>query len=188
MRFATPTSDQLTNLSRGLSETAVDGLYHEFGVFKGTTINHIAEFIGQDKTVHGFDWFEGLTTDWMGPGSKGDFSAKGVIPEVRGNVQLHVGLFAEALPPFLDAHAGPASFVHIDCDIYQSTREIFEILEARFVEGSVIVFDEFLNYPPFEDHEFKAFYEFIEKTAFGFECISYTERGCSVGVKLGAEK
>ena len=41
----------------------MDGLYCEFGVASGRTINFIAER-APDRTIHGFDSFEGLPQDW----------------------------------------------------------------------------------------------------------------------------
>jgi hypothetical protein len=35
-------------------------------------------------------------------------------------------------------------------------------LADNIVSGTVIVFDEFYNYPGFEEHEFKAFQEFLD--------------------------
>lgn len=40
----------------------VDGLYCEFGVWRGLTINYIAS--RSDHTIHGFDSFDGLPEDW----------------------------------------------------------------------------------------------------------------------------
>lgn len=46
-------------LTRSLDKVEFDGLFMEFGVFKGKSINYIASQIG-DKTVYGFDSFEGI--------------------------------------------------------------------------------------------------------------------------------
>lgn len=48
-----------------------DGLYLEFGVFQGTTINYIAQQ-KENETIYGFDSFEGLPEDW-GNIKKGTF-------------------------------------------------------------------------------------------------------------------
>jgi hypothetical protein len=60
------------------------------------------------------------------------------------------------LPPHL-----PIALLHIDCDLYSSTKTIFELLSDRIVPGTVIVFDELVNYPAFKKHEVLAFYEFL---------------------------
>ena len=67
------------------------------------------------------------------------------------------GLFDDTLPSFAKTHTQPVSFLHVDCDLYSSTKAIFDILGDQIVEGTVIVFDEYFNYPGWQHHEFKAF-------------------------------
>jgi len=138
--------------------TIVDGLVLEFGVFSGLTINHLAQLTTQ--TVHGFDSFEGLPEDWRPNFQKGVFRRDG-LPEVRDNVRLHVGWFDKTLPGFVHEHAGPVGFLHVDCDLYSSTRTIFHWLADRIIPGTIIVFDEYFNYVGWRNHEYKAFKEFI---------------------------
>lgn len=135
------------------------GLFLEFGVFSGTSINF---FAGQkpDALFHGFDSFEGLPDDWNGwVAERGRF--KTGLPETRSNVQLHVGWFNESIPVFANEHPDEKiAFLHIDCDLYESTKTVFDLLGDRIIKGTVIVFDEFLNYPAWKLHEYKAFMEF----------------------------
>jgi hypothetical protein len=165
-----------------LSQTRVDGLICEFGVYSGITVNHIAGLV-PDKDVHGFDSFEGLPENW-GPAPKGLFSTKGELPAVKDNVQLHVGFFAETLPEFISEHRLPVSFVHIDSDLYSSAKTILDTLSSRIVAGSILVFDEFFNYPEWQDHEYKAFMEFVSDFNVDYEYIAYTDRGYSVGILI----
>ena len=65
------------------------------------------------------------------------------------------------MPEFLKNTEEEAAFIHVDCDIYEATREIFTWFADRIVPGTVIVFDEYFNYPGWRQHEFKAFQEFI---------------------------
>jgi hypothetical protein len=171
-------------LAHCLDEVAVDGLYLEFGVYSGTTINFIASRVA--ATVHGFDSFEGLPEQW-GNVPAGKFTRHGDLPEVRDNVALHVGWFDKTLPDFLEANGGNAAFIHIDSDLYSSARTVLESLRPRIVPGTVIVFDEFFNYPGWQEHECKAFQEFIRSTGLAFRYISYASRGFSVGVKIVAD-
>jgi hypothetical protein len=137
----------------------VDGLYLEFGVRSGGTINHIARR-NQRRTVHGFDSFDGLPEPWAGyTMDAGAFSGEG-IPSVDANVELHVGWFDATLPGFLESHDGDVALVHIDSDIYSSAKTVLDNLAPRIRPGSVIVFNEYFNYPNWKQHEFKAFQEF----------------------------
>ncbi|MCP5504337.1 MAG: hypothetical protein H7A41_04200 [Chlamydiales bacterium] len=46
-------------------------------------------------------------------------------------------------------------------------------LEENIVPGTIIVFDEFYNYPSAENHEFKAFMKFLEQTELQTEYLAY---------------
>lgn len=144
-----------------LSEVEIkDGLYLEFGVFQGTTINYIASQKEND-TIYGFDSFEGLPEDW-GDIKKGTFNMEN-LPDVRANVSLVKGWFSQTLPEFIKAHNKPVSFMHIDCDLYSYAKDIFNALASNICPGTVIFFDEYFNYPEWKENEYKAFQEFCEK-------------------------
>jgi hypothetical protein len=154
-------------------QSFVPGIVAEFGVFSGKTINQIAQrFPG--RKIHGFDSFEGLSHDWRLTGSKykisrNMFATHGKLPAVGENVDLIKGYFEESLPRFLKEHPEPISFLHIDCDIYESTKVVFDLCEERIVSGTVIVFDEFFDYL----HEARAFFEFLQRTGRKYEWLGH---------------
>lgn len=151
-----------------LKARRVKGLVLEFGVAGAHSINFLADQL-PGEAIYGFDSFEGLPEDWTNTYKKGHFAQ--TLPEVRGNVELVVGWFDRTLPGFLAAHPGPVSYLHVDCDLYSSTRTIFNLLADRIVPGTVIVFDEFFNYPTWREHEYKAFMEFVEANGIGFRYL-----------------
>ena len=154
--------DDIAVLNGALRDASPDGLHLEFGVRTGRSINHIARRC-PNVTVHGFDSFEGLPEAWTGwTVDRGGFGGEG-LPKVEPNVELHVGWFDDTLGPFLADHPGDVSFVHIDSDIYSSARTILRGLATRMRPGSVIVFNEYFNYPNWKQHEFRAFQEFCEE-------------------------
>ena len=148
-----------------------DTLWLEFGVASGCTINYISKFT-QD-TVYGFDSFEGLPEKWRDGFEKGAFSSDGYTPSVNSNVSLVKGWFDQTLPDFVKTQNKKVSFVHIDADLYSSTKCIFDNLKNYFDNDCIIVFDELLNYPGFdgETGELKAFYEFISENNVDYEWI-----------------
>jgi len=154
-----------------------EGLVVEFGVANGASLRHLAGLTS--RRVHGFDSFGGLPEDWSGTREKtGAFTQRGKLPKVPANVTLHPGWFNETLPGFVAANPGPAAFIHVDCDIYSSTVTIFEALRERIGRGTVILFDEYFNYPGWRAHEYKAFQEFIASTGLAYEYIGVSaEKG-----------
>ena len=158
MSLANSFPDAMALLTHAMSIRKIDGQILEFGVASGKTINHLAALT--DQRIHGFDVFSGLPENWRTGFSAGMFG-RNDLPVVNKNVELIVGLFDETLDQFLDTNNQPISLIHIDCDLYASTKTIFEKLKNLIVPGTVIIFDEYLNYPGWQQHEFKAFQEFI---------------------------
>jgi hypothetical protein len=156
------------------------GLYLEFGVYKGATINLIASLT--ESAVHGFDSFDGLPEYWREDFDKGAFKVS-ALPVVSPNVVLHKGWFSETLPPFLANCTEAVSFLHVDCDLYSSTKTIFSALAGRLVPGTIIVFDEYFNYPGWKEGEYKAFMEFVSSDR-RFEYLAYNSLAAQVAVRL----
>lgn len=184
--------DEIGVISHGLRQVTVDGLFMEFGVRSGRTINHIAAR-RPNVTVHGFDSFEGLPEAWAGyTMDKGAFGGEG-IPEVESNVRLHVGWFDETLPTFLSEHTGAreqdVAFIHIDSDIYSSAMTILTELAPRFRPGSVIVFNEYFNYPNWKQHEFRAWQEFCDDRDVVYEYLAWGMYEASVVIRsIGSDR
>lgn len=146
-------------------------LWLEFGVASGNTVNYISNFTN-DK-VYGFDSFEGLPEKWRNGFEKGAFSSCGYLPQVNDNVELIKGWFNETLPEFIENHNKKVSFIHIDSDLYSSTKCILDNLKNYIDDNCIIIFDELVNYPGFdgETGELKAFYEFITENNVEYEWI-----------------
>jgi Macrocin-O-methyltransferase (TylF) len=153
-----------------------DTLWLEFGVFGGRTINYIADFASPGK-VHGFDSFEGLPEDWRDCFGKGAFNMNGALPQVKSNVELVKGWFEDTLPKFVQAELTDknkkVSFLHLDADLYSSTKCILNELKDHFADDCIVVFDELLEYPGFdgETGELRAFYEFTIENTVKYEWI-----------------
>ena len=150
-------------------------LFLEFGTYKGESINLCSKLM-PEVNFYGFDTFEGLSESFS-IWKRGRFDIKGKLPKVNKNVSLIKGYFNETLPKFLEEHKEKASFIHIDCDLYSSTKTIFDNIYDRIVPNTVIQFDEYYNYPGWRNHEFKAFQEFCKKYSVEYEYIgiSYTQ-------------
>ena len=68
------------------------------------------------------------------------------------NAQIVVGLFADTLPAFDFSAIGPIGLVHLDADLYSSTKIALEHVGPFLRPGCYMVFDEFHSYKGCEQH------------------------------------
>jgi len=171
-----------------LAAVAIDGHYMEFGVFTGGTIRFIARRIGQ-RLIHGFDSFKGLPEAWSGFNlGRGAFDLEGQLPRVPSNVRLHRGSFEESLPKWLRDNPGQVAFIHLDCDLYSSTKTALSLIAPRVVNGTLILFDEYFNYANWEQHQFKAFQEFVQEHRVKYAYLGFARQQVAVRViSIGAD-
>ena len=169
-------------LLRALETAPREGLTLECGVYFGRSLRVIAAHT--HGVTHGFDSFQGLPEAWSEREGAGAYSTAGRLPKVPGDVALHPGWFQDTLPPFLAANPEPVRLLHIDCDIYGSTRTVLEHVAPRLAPGSVIVFDDFLGYPGYEAHELRAFEEFAARSGIGWELVAACLMGREVAIRI----
>lgn len=171
----------LFDATLGRVDPRLKGMYCEFGVWKGTTINYIASKV--PGPVDGFDSFEGLPETWR-PGFEAGAFKVDALPQVLPNVRLHKGWFKDSLPVFKKDHPEPLAFGHCDADLYSSTKDVFDALGDRMVAGTVLQFDEFFNYPGWREGEWKAFSEFCQARQAEIEYIGYVPDNEQVAVRI----
>jgi len=153
-----------------------DELLLDLGVWIGWSTRLMSD--ASDRTVCGFDTFEGLVEDWQIDDQilvkRGTFSLTeplaqrlirdtGVslqdgLPAALGRkVQFIRGSTYATLAPFLaERPSAPIRLFHMDLDTYESCLHALETCKDRFIEGSILVFDEYLV----TNGEMLAFYEF----------------------------
>jgi hypothetical protein len=141
-------------------QAPAEGVFVECGVYHGFSLNRLAGW--SDREMHGFDSFEGLPEAWKPGEPAGSYSTHGKLPDVPGGVQLHPGWFEQSLPRFACELDQPIALLHIDCDLYSSTTTVLENLGGQLHSEAVIVFDDFLGFPGYRDHEFRAAHEYFE--------------------------
>ncbi|MCV7056713.1 class I SAM-dependent methyltransferase [Mycolicibacterium gilvum] len=156
-----------------------DGLVLDLGVWIGWSTRLTADASG--RPVYGFDTFEGLVEDWQVDDQlvikRGTFSLTeplaqrfitdtgvtlrdGLPPALGRPVEFIKGSTYDTLEPFLASKpAAPIALFHMDLDTYESCLHALETCKDRFVEGSILVFDEYLV----TNGEMLAFYEFQRK-------------------------
>ena len=164
--------------------TIKDGLNLAFGVSFGTSLKKFAPLLSP-QTVYAFDWFYGLPEKWEQHHDVGTFSTGGVPPtDLPPNVELVVGLVEDTLDDFLLAHKEIVSFVHFDLDLYKPTKFCLTKLTPRFVDGTVLLFDEIAIREYHIAHEGRAFTEFLKETPFDFEVVGCRSDGLAQAFRL----
>ena len=151
------------NIILALVERAasVPGDQAECGVFRGSTLVPTAIFLKQrniKKHVFGFDSFQGfdesVEKDMALGGSKDQQRKVGGFSEtsqelvngklkmfgVDKNVTLVPGYFRDSLVRAADKRF---SFVHLDCDTYDSYKDCLSFFYLRLNAGGIVLFDEY---------------------------------------------
>lgn len=138
----------------------------EFGVATGTTLAMIAKVL----PVIGFDSFNGLPEDWRDGFKRGmfrDVRPAGEIP----NATIVEGLFSDTLPGY--DWPDHVALIHLDADLYSSTREALIATAGCIQDGTYLVFDEFFGYDESHLHEQRAFAEFVEETGLTYAVVGH---------------
>lgn len=183
MRNAKTCSSRLEVMRTAFDATRQSGFICELGVYRGQSLNEIAKHYPLEY-IHGFDTFTGLPEFWRNGFPEGAFDASSEKLAFEKNCILHKGLFSETLPVFLEQTMDQARLVHVDCDLYSSSISALRILAPRIRAGTVIVFDEYFNYPGWQTHEHKAFLEFLDMTGRDCEYIAFNKTGQQVAVLI----
>jgi hypothetical protein len=183
MPAARPFPSPHSTLEHALTLAPQGGMALEFGVYAGTTLKIIATARG-GEAVYGFDSFEGLPETWRSGYPAGTFGVES-LPDVPGS-ELVVGWFDDVLPGFMAEHPGPVDFLHVDCDLYSSAKTVLDLVGPRLRAGSIVVFDEYFNYPGWQEHEHRAWMEYVELKGLRFGYEGYTVDHEQVIVKVTA--
>lgn len=188
---ALPLESDAEILHYASNEVSINGIYVELGTGLGRTTNLIAA-LNPKKRLYTFDSYLGHPADW----DRGDrvipkdffaWPPDEKLPLFLQNVCLIKGWFADTLPSFIAAQTEPIAFLHIDCEIYESTAQALEILGPKITDGTIILFDEFYNYPNYQSHEYKAFHEFLAKYCLDAEYLAYNRFHEQVVVRISSK-
>jgi hypothetical protein len=158
----------------------------QFGVSSGHSARKIVTHLPKSNRLFLLDSFKGLPSDWnKGKMKKGTFS-NAVIPSFKEkNVYIIQSLFKDAYDK-LKAYGINITFAHIDCDLYESAVDALKLIEWYFYKECYLLFDEFYNYPEYEKHEYKAFFEFTKKYDLSYQSLFKTA-GNQVAFKIWRE-
>jgi len=177
------TNTRINLFKKSLEAITVEGMNMEFGVMSGGTINSISNII-PNKTVYGFDSWLGLPDDFTARYPAGVFVQE--IPKTfNPNVELVVGMIETTLPRFLERHPEKIAFVHMDVDIYSSTKYVLDTLAPRIQVGTVIQFDEIFEAEEgwWYLGEFNAWNDFVKEHNVEYEYVGWM-KSCHCSFKI----
>ena len=124
------------------TQSRLPGDMAEVGVFEGATARLICEAKGE-RSLHLFDTFSGLPADSHRDAGVHRLhqyacsrrSVENYLAPFE-NVFIHEGRFPESAQ---DLPERQYSFVHLDVDLYQSTRDCLEYFYSRLLPGGAII-------------------------------------------------
>lgn len=158
-----------------LNEKHNGGIVLEFGVAAGVSINWLSRLLPNFQFV-GFDSFIGLKEDWAGHhATKGAYSQNGILPKVNSNVTLRAGWFDQTLPDFINQNdLNDLRLVHIDGDTYEAAVVVFNNVGSHLKPGILVLFDELIGYPNWQNGEIKALQEAQKRFGFSFRYRAFS--------------
>jgi hypothetical protein len=158
----------------------------ELGVASGRSTRALAKLargIGPHVHVHAFDSFQGLPEDFIDGVPAGAFATTPPVFTER-NITLHPGWFHDTLRVFAQSLRSQIGFIHVDADLYSSTKTALDAFGPRIGPGTALLFDEYWNFPGCYEHEFRAFQEFIQASGLRFEYLGYNKEYSQASVLL----
>jgi len=169
----------------------VPGDVVEFGVFTGLSLSEFAKGDSFDnkgmlRRFVGFDSFEGLPPSaeeharWQPRDCAINHGWHPLIPigapvtaDVTRNLfaacglpepTLYIGPFAETIARVIPSVHPSIALVHLDCDLYESTRDALALASPAFADGVMLMFDDWFHYRGHPDKgQSRAFTEFLEQ-------------------------
>jgi O-methyltransferase len=86
------------------------------------------------------------------------------------------GYFSDVGDDF-NAICSKVSIIHIDCDLYEATRDALNLVRGKIQDGTIIMFDDWFNFKASSNKgEQKAFYEFLKENPF-ITAVPYQKYG-----------
>lgn len=129
----------------------------------------------------------GLPEDWLdsngnlvGQGRRGRFTMNGKYVMVGGVTHLQ-GWFKDTIPLWCETFGKVCKnglrLLHVDCDLYSSTKDVLYGLNEFIKPGTIIVFDEwfYLHSAKYDDHEARAALEWKKDKNREWEEIPYID-------------
>jgi hypothetical protein len=195
-------SEMFNKATRFVDYEVVDGDIIEFGVYTGRSLALLSHYHAKflDDKVHGnlspkrkiigIDSFKGLASNDHVRWPEGSFSTNHswhplletgarVGPEHVLSLFKHYDLDEPLIiTGYFDKvilESSKVAVIHIDCDLYESTRDALNLVKNKIQNGTIILFDDWFNFKASPNKgEQKAFYEFLKENPC-FRAVQYQQ-------------
>lgn len=144
------------------------GDFAECGVYKGGTAfivgNVIIDSSESNKQFHLFDTFSGMPSiadKDPSPDKSGDFKTS--LSDVKKFLEKFpfINFYDGIIPDvFRKTESSKFAFVHIDVDLYKTTKDCCEFFYDKMTQGGIMIFDDY-GFPGYENAAKKAVDEFF---------------------------
>ena len=145
---------QINKIWHNIKLDQITGDYIEFGIYKGKSIYHsfkVAKKLDIQKNIlfWGLDSFEGFPVENHNFYKNDNFKTtytktKNQFKNFK-EIKVIKGFFKESLRTQELVNIKNISFAFIDCDIFESTIDIFDYLKPRLTNGSFIMIDDYTS-------------------------------------------
>jgi Methyltransferase domain len=149
------------------------GDFAEFGVFKGAVTWFVRPRF-PDRAYHAFDSWKGVPEAMSLAVSKFSFDLGGTVPDLPADTTIHAGWFEDTIPAWRARCPATVAFAYIDCDLYESVRTVLEGIADRVRPSSILVFDDWYNFPNWQAHSLRAANEWSGRHGISLEPLGFT--------------
>ena len=149
----------------------IQGDYLEFGIFKGKSLYHSIKVAKKLKlynrtTFWGLDSFKGFPVENHDFYTSENFkTSKKTVEKFFSkykNIKIIEGFFNQSLKSEQLKDIQNISFAFVDCDIYESSEEVFQYLNKRISKGGFIMIDDFTSIDKNGNYIAKSFFSVFE--------------------------
>lgn len=147
----------------------------EFGVGEGESLDWFALRKPRETVLFGFDSFEGIPEPWaIHP--VGQWRSDVYRPN-RPDVVVVEGMFDASLAreDVLARLGDRIGLLHVDCDLYSSTRSVLQGVDRLIQPGTVILFDELYGFDGWETCEARALLEYVRDRGIALEWLARSD-------------
>jgi len=173
---------EIIKFLKEISNDKNNKLHLGFALYDAKMINTILKKI-EPNILYCFENVKGLEEDWKDY-KKGNLKNNFSMKFERKNVKLVIGDYKENIKKLLNENKQKCELVYLDCNTYNITKEVLNVLKERIVKDTILFIYDYFNYLGWEEGQFKAFQEFVKENNIKYKYLAYEKYGYTVAIKI----